>query len=416
MQAPKDHAAKPTGEILPIAPPKPVESDPAGGGRGRLTLGSARPAASGLPATGGRMRHRILRLSFALCVVLPMALWAAYLYLVASDQYHSELAFSVRSEETTSAAAGLLGAITQISTGTANDADILDEFISSRAMVEEADSKLNLSEMYRKPAFDPIYTLPEGATIEDLTDFWNRIVHVSFENRAGIIDVRTVAFTPEDAQAINQVILESSTALVNRLSEQARQDAIRYARIDLDEAEANLRAQRKALADFRAKYHIVDPQADVAGELGVLSALQTELAQSLIDRDTLLSYVDNKDQRVEQATRRIDAITARIAEERTNLGVGGEDANIADVVGRYEELRTDLEFASAAYTQALTNVALSRAEGRRQSRYLAVHIRPTLAQQSLYPQRGLLILLAGGFLAMAWGIAMIFYYNVRDSR
>ena len=326
------------------------------------------------------------------------------------------MAFSIRSEETTSAAAGLLGAITQISTGTASDADILNEYISSQAMIAAVNKRVDLRTTFRKPQWDPVFALKADATIEELTDYWNRMVHVSFENRAGIIRVITEAFTPEDAQAINQAILAESDALVNHLSEQARQDAIRYASIDLSEAEANLRQQRAQLADFRAKYHIVDPAADVAGQMGLLNALEGELAQALVERDTLLSYVNEEDQRVVQSNRRIDAISRRIASERSNLGIGKSDVKIADVLGQYEELRTDLEFASAAYTQTLTNLALARGEARRQARYLASHIKPTIAEESRYPKRWLQVLLSAAFLAMAWGVAMIFYYNIRDAR
>jgi len=417
MQAPNDAAtSKPA--VRPVGPAKPAPAPANAGsqGPGRLTLGAVRSTVTDLPASGQKPRHRVLRASFVLCVALPVLLWAGYLFGLAEDQYHSELSFSIRSEEVASAAAGILGALTQVSTGTAHDADILHEYISSRAMVEEVDKHVDLVKIYGKPAFDPVFSLAADARIEEITDFWNRVVHVNFENRSGIISVRTLAFAPEDARAINEAILASSNALVNRLSEQARQDAIRYAAIDLGEAEANLRQQRRQLTAFRAQYHIVDPEADVAGQLGVLNALQSELAQALVERDMLLSYVQEDDQRVVQATRRIDAITGRIAEERTNLGIGGEGANIADVVGEYEGLRTDLEFASAAYTQALSNLALARAEARRQARYLAVHIPPTLAQESLYPQRWLLIGLAAAFLTMAWGIAMIIFYNIRDSR
>lgn len=415
MQAP-NHAATARPAMSPLGPATAAADGTAPSQGGRLAPGAARADVTDLPASGGRPRHRVLRASFVLCVIAPVLLWAGYLFALAEDQYHSDLSFSIRSEEVASAAAGILGALTQVSTGTTHDADILHEYISSRAMVEEVDRRLDLERVYDTPAFDPVFSLPAGASIEDMTDFWNRVVHVTYENRSGIIGVRTLAFTPEDARAINEAILASSNELVNRLSEQARQDAIRYASIDLAEAEANLRRQRSQLADFRAQYHIVDPEADVAGQLGVLNALQTELAQALVERDMLLSYVNEDDQRVVQATRRIDAITARIAEERTNLGIGGESANIADVVGEYEGLRTDLEFASAAYTQALSNLALARAEARRQARYLAVHIPPTLAQGALYPQRWLLIGLAAAFLTMAWGIVMIVYYNIRDSR
>ena len=87
-----------------------------------------------------------------------------------------------------------------------------------------------------------------------------------------------------------------------------------------------------------------------------------------------------------------------------------------EVVGDFEALKVDLEFASQAYTQALANLALARAEARRQSRYLAAHVEPTLAESSLYPRRAMLSGLTGLFLLLGWGVLMLVYYNVRDNR
>jgi capsular polysaccharide transport system permease protein len=130
----------------------------------------------------------------------------------------------------------------------------------------------------------------------------------------------------------------------------------------------------------------------------------------------LTSYAAEGDQRVVQADRRIAAITERIKEERATLGVTGVAGTLPELVGRYEELAVDLEFANTAYTQALAGLAAARAEARRQSRYLAAHVEPTLAERSLYPRRAMLSGLTGLFLLLAWGVVMLVYYNVRDNR
>jgi capsular polysaccharide transport system permease protein len=363
-----------------------------------------------------RPRHWVMLASFVLVIVLPLALTAGYLWTRAADQYHSEVAFSIRSEEATSAAAGLIGAITNIGTGSATDADILFEYIRSQKIVEELDRELDLRTIYNRPRNDPVFTLGGNATMEDLVAYWRRMVTVSFETANGIIHVRADAFTPEDAQAISSAILARSSALVNQLADQAREDAIRYAREELDEAEENLRLMRARLAEFRRANRMVDPTADAAGQSGLLNALQNQLAQALVERDVLLTYAGEGDQRVVQANRRIDAITARIEEERTSLGVVGVEGALPDVIGAYEELRVDLEFANTTYTQALAALSAARAEARRQSRYLAPHIQPTRAESPLYPRRLLLSGLTGLFLLLGWGVLMLIYYNVRDNR
>ena len=373
-----------------------------------------------LPARA-RPRHWGALAGFLLLVALPFAAAAGYLFIRAAPQYHSEVAFSVRSEEATSASAGLLGALTQIGSGGAPDAAILYEYIRSQEIVTAVDARLDLRAIWNRPGSgwrdgDPVFTLGDDRAIEALHRQWLRMVSVSYDTAAGIIDVTARAFAPEDAQAIAEAILAQSSALVNDLAEQAREDAVRFAREELAEAEAHLAEVRARLAAFRSEHSLVDPSADVAGQSGLLNALNAELAQALVDRDVLTSYAGDGDQRVVQADRRITAITARIEDERATLGVTGVAGTLPELVGRYEELAVDLEFANTAYTQTLAGLAAARAEARRQSRYLAPHVRPTLATTALYPRRFLLAGLAGLFLLIGWGVLMLVYYNVRDSR
>ena len=354
-------------------------------------------------------------------MLLPFTAAAAYLFVRATPQYHSEVAFSVRSEDATSASASLLGALTQVGGGGAPDAAILYEYIRSQEIVTAVDARLDLRAIWNRPGSgwrdgDPVFTLGDDRAIEALHRQWLRMVSVSYDTAAGIIDVTVRAFAPEDAQAIAEAILAQSSALVNDLAEQAREDAVRFAREELAEAEAHLAEVRARLAAFRSEHSLVDPSADVAGQSGLLNALNAELAQALVDRDVLTSYAGDGDQRVVQADRRIAAITERIEDERATLGVTGVSGTLPELVGRYEELAVDLEFANAAYTQTLAGLAAARAEARRQSRYLAPHVRPTLATTALYPRRFLLAGLAGLFLLIGWGVLMLVYYNVRDSR
>ena len=136
------------------------------------------------------------------------------------------------------------------------------------------------------------------------------MVQVDLESSAGIIHVRVNAFAPEDATAHRaQAILAESSALVNRLSVQSprRRGALRRRRAR-PSPRSHLRDVRGKLADFRRKNRMVDPTADVAGQMGIVNALQGELAKAMVERDQLLSFVGPDDQRVVQAERRIDAI------------------------------------------------------------------------------------------------------------
>lgn len=401
--------------LRPEASPAPVKTAPkVKAERPAAPAAAPRPAPPPRP-TVMRRRHSLMLYSFIALVVVPVLTVAAYLFTVAEDQYHSRAAFSIRSEESNAAVSGLLGALTQVSSGSATDPDILFEYIRSQEIVEDLETEIGLSAIFSRAKGDWFYALGNDPTIEDLVWQWNRMVHVTHEANNGILQVQTEAFTPEDAQLVAEAILRKSSVLVNELSENARNDAIRYASEDVREAESNLLDIRKQLTQFRRTNRIVDPRADAEGQLGILNALQSELAQALIERDSLLTYAQESDPRVVNLDTKIASINAQIEAERRKLNVPSKTENV-DIFGEYENLLVQQEFANAAYTQALAGLATARAEARRQARYIAIHVRPTLAQTALYPRRFLLTGLVGLFCALAWGVALLVYYNVRDNR
>jgi capsular polysaccharide transport system permease protein len=273
--------------------------------------------------------------------------------------------------------------------------------------------------MYARPEGDPVFTLVEGATIEDLVRYWNRMVTIYYDGTQGLIEVRVLAFDPQDAQDVARAIYEESQAMINGLTAIARDDATRYARDELEDAVGRLKEARTALTAFRSRTQIVDPNADIQGQMGLLNTLQAQLADSLIELDLLRETTREGDPRIRQTEQRIAVIEKRIDEERAKFGIGGQGRSgeaYADLIGEYESLIVDREFAEQAYLTALTNFDAAQAEAQRQSRYLAAHIEPTLAQSSEYPQREILILVMAVFALAAWATVSLVYYSIKDRR
>ena len=190
---------------------------------------------------------------------------------------------------------------------------------------------------------------------------------------------------------------------------------MRFALEDVAEAEERLRGLRRKIRVFRVENQIIDPEASVQSQMGVLSELQSELAAALVAKAELDEVTDESDPRFAQIERRIRAIRSQIAEERSVVSGGlGVGASLSDIIGTYEELLVDLEFSEQTYTAALAAADQARAEARRKSRYVAVHIKPTVAEESLYPDRwvltGLVFLCSFAF----WSVLTLVYYNVRD--
>lgn len=366
-----------------------------------------------------KRRHWGMALSFLVVVLAPVLLVAFYLWGISNDQYVSKTGFSVRQEEGGSSTE-LLGGLAQFAgagSGSGNT-DILYEFIQSQEIVEAVDTRLDLAGLYAQhwPG-DPLFALWPEANIEDLVWYWQRIVRVSYDQGAGLISLQVRAFEPETAQQISQAIIEESQKRINELNAIARADVMRYAEADLAKAVERLKASRQALTEFRIRTQIVDPEADIAGQMGVINTLQQQLAEALIELDLVAGTTSESDPRFTQALRRIEVIRERLAIERQAFAQGevaGIGADYPTLISEYEGLIVDREYAEQSYTAALTALDVAREKASRQSLYLATYIRPTLAQSSEYPQRLTLLGLAALFLTLAWGILVLVYYSIRD--
>lgn len=366
-----------------------------------------------------RRRHWGALVAFALIVVAPIATVTYYLYGIAQDQYASTVGFSIRKEEFSSPLE-LFGGVTDFGTSGSSDADILYEFMKSQQLVQILDDEIGLSELYAKPDFDPVFAHDPDASIEALHWRWRIMTQINYDPSTELIEVRTLAFAPEDARAIAQKVFEESSRLINELSEIAREDTTRYASEELEKSVERLKTARQALSDFRSRTQIVDPTVDLQGQMGLLSTLEQQLAASLIEADILRENSREGDPRITQADKRIEIIERRIAEERRKLGVGsigGEsDGNYATILTEYEGLAVDREFAEQAYIAALAAYDTALAEARRKSRYLAAYIKPTLAETSGFPNRPVLIATALFFAFCVWAVVMLVYYSIRDRR
>ena len=399
-QSPQKQAvtAKPAKKAPPAAKPK-----------------ARRPASPARP----KPRHFGILLSFLLLVLAPLGVATIYLHESARDQYASSVAFTVRREEQPSAV-DILGGLSNLSTASSSDSDILFEFIQSHELVAKIDGTLDLRQIYSEPyPSDPVFALKPDASIEELLAYWQRMVRISYAPGTGLIDVEVLSFDAATSKRIAEEIFSESSRMINELSTIAREDAMRYAREELNDALQQLSKARQALTAFRSRNQIVNPDADIQVQMGLLGSLQQMLGSELIDYDLLRHNARENDPRVVQSERRIEAIRERIRQERLKFGNGSEENvtdDYADVVAEFERLTVERRFAENKYTSALSNFDSARANAQRQSRYLAAYVQPTLAESPEYPRRGLILGLCALILFGSWCIMVLVYYSLRDRR
>lgn len=401
---PGPHA--PPSPFVPLAPPTPAKEKI----RWAMPL-AARP----------RFRHALLLLSFLALVVFPTAMAGWYLYTRASDRYVAHLGFAVRAEGKAALSEGI-PALAAFSGTSSNDSAILEEFLLSTSIVEKVGARVPLLALWSAPQNDPLFALAPDAGLEDQVAYWRRMVRFSTRHGSGLIGVSVAAFSPGDAALIAEAIRIESASLVNRLSLQAKEEALRSSRDERERAAFRLREARKAMSAYRAESRIIDPSADVASEMGVLADLQQRLAEETVTLALLqndaesLRTARNGDvsaARIGQTQKRIAVLEARIAAEREKFG-GVASRDYARILATFEAVSVDLEFAEQAYVAALAAEEVARADARRQARHLAVYEEPIAPESSIAPRRALMLGLIFGVALLLWAVISLAAYGLRD--
>lgn len=363
-----------------------------------------------------KKRHFGIILSFLLFVIFPIFVSAYYMMFRASDQYMSTVGFSVRTEASTSPTDILrgLGGIGGLSGG-ASDLDILYKYIQSQALVEKIDQDLDLVEIFSRSDNDPVFGYDRRGSIEDLIKYWNRMVHVFYDNSSGLIEIRVFSFTPEDSRAISQAIFSESSDMVNKLSMISQEDTMRYARDELDRAMERLKESRESLTTFRSENHVANPESEIITQTGIITALQQQYSDALIELDLLRRSGNPADPRIAQIEQRLEVIKQRIEEEKLKFSTG-TTGDLSNLISEYEGLVIDLEFSQQSYLASLAALDGARAEARRKSRYLAAYITPTLPERATHPRRIMAVMIVGVFAVFVWAIGVLLFYSVKDRR
>lgn len=364
-----------------------------------------------------KLRHYRVLLSFGLVVILPTIIAAIYLWAFAKDQYISSMSFSVRTESMQSAT-DLLGGLSSITGSSSSDVDILTQYIESGDLIQTVASQIDLAAVFSKEwPVDFVFAYNPDGQFEDLLKYWQGSVLTSTKN--GIVTLSVRSYDPVKSNAITLAIYDACRDLINRLSVEAREDATRFARDEQQQTQERLTKAREAMTNFRLEAQIVDPNATLQAQMGILTQLQSQNAEAIIQKNLLSRTAKSDDPRMNDLDYKIAAFEAQIALEQQKFGRGGKGPggeDYATLFARYEVLISELQFSEQSYRTAEILYSSAVAEAKRQARYLVAHVKPTVAEKSLEPHRLTKLLVLVLFALLIWSVGLLLYYSVRDRR
>jgi capsular polysaccharide transport system permease protein len=353
---------------------------------------------------------------FILIVIVPTALAGLYYGLLASDVYIAESRYVVRSPE--KPRTGGLGVLLE----TAGVSSSGDEVHAARSFVESRDAlrRLNQDDAFTQAytadhisVFDRFNGLGMGGTFEDLYNYFQKRVTIDTETATSISTLTVRAYSPRVAQQVNERLLEMAETTVNQLNTRSRNDLIRFANAEVEDAKESASRASLALAAYRNSSGIVDPEQQAEVQLQMISKLQDELIASQTQLVQLRSYTPQNPQ-IEVLQTKVGALQAEI--EKQLRRVAGDRGSLAAAFAQYQRLQLESTFADRQLASALASLEQARNEARRKQAYVERIVQPNMPDAPLEPRRlrGFLAVLAASLLT--FGIVRMLMASMMEHR
>ncbi len=114
---------------------------------------------------------------------------------------------------------------------------------------------------------------------EKMFKHYLNFIEIKQDSTTGISKLTVQAFRAEDAVRMATTLLEGAEALINRLNDRARRDAVAAAEREVASAKERAFVRREELTTFRTRVGTVDPARTSASLLETIGKLSFEVAQ-----------------------------------------------------------------------------------------------------------------------------------------
>lgn len=359
--------------------------------------------------------------SFVLCVLLPTIGAAIYYISFASNQYAVEWRYAVRDTSTatsTSSATSSLTALLGVSTAASGpDNYMVTEYIKSRQAVEDLEKRIGLISLYSRPSIDAWSRFDASLPVEKFVSYWKNMVTASFDAITGTALAEVRAFTEDDAYLIAKTLVALCEDLVNEVAQRPQLETVRYAEAEVARAEARLKEIRSELVAYRNKESVIDPNSSVVlGNATLASSLRSLLAQYQTDLAAMQKGgLGPNASQVQSLRTRIRATQDQLKDVETEVSRAKQgDASLSQIVGRYEQLTLELQFAQNMMTSTVQSLEQARSNAMARRIFITPYVHPAKPHSSTYPNRVVAIFIVAGLCTLLWTVALLLGRSIRE--
>jgi capsular polysaccharide transport system permease protein len=384
----------------------------------RMQLTDANTGQYYLPPSGKGRRSYLGYIGFGICVIVPVMIATIYYGFLASKQYVAEFRFSVQdaSSTATQVPTGLSAILGSSAGSSSNNNYLVTDYLTSREAIDQLQRRIDLIKLYSKPDIDWWARFNSSKPLEKFVSYWQSMVTANFDQVTGLATTTVRAFSPQDALLVANTMVKLSEDLVNEIASRSQRDAVVFAENEVTKAQARLKENRAKLQEYRNRVGVIDPTTSVTvsnstlvqSQRAALAQLETQLATFL--RQNLSpdapAVVTLKNQ--------IKSTKDQLAATEGDVARGINGAALSKVVGEYEQVNLEVQFAQTMLTSTMQALDQARANAASQHLYITPYVRPALPQSSTYPNVFLSILTVAAVSLAIWFCGMLLTRSVRE--
>lgn len=368
---------------------------------------------AGLGGNGLVKKYKVPPL-FAITVMMPTVVAILYYGLIASDVYVSQSKFVVKSPYHSQSTSLLSQMMSGAGTGS-TDSYAVVQYLQSRDALKVLNQDNYIKKNYSLSG-DWISRYHTGFddNLESLWRYYIRnVINPSLDDENSIITLEVNAFDPRVAYQINAKSLSIGESLVNKMNERASRDALAFAEGEVKKAKIQSESAAMALARYRSRQDIFDPNKQSLIQLQQIAGLQEKLlvAQTNLAELTQLSPFSGQ---IGVITKSVGILKKQIADYQRS--VSGREGSLSDKAAEYARLELDAEFSAKLLGNSLAALQLARGQAEKQQVYLERLVEPNLPDKAIKPKKIRAVITT--FLAglMAWAILSLLLESIKEHR
>ena len=235
-----------------------------------------------IDSSGYRLAHRSwqqsLKLGSFLWVIASFAIAVLYFGIVASDRYVSRADLVVKQADQIKM---LPDALSMLGLGGSNHQDVLliQDYLNSPDLLDKLDKELGIKAHYQNHKIDYFSRLPDDASREDFIQYYRDHLMLRLDELSGVLTIEFQAFDPAYGQRVVSLMLKESEGFINRLGHQVALEQLAFVEKEVDRAYQRVQDEKAKVLEFQNNHHLLSPESTSTAWLGVVSQIESELAQ-----------------------------------------------------------------------------------------------------------------------------------------